>query len=879
MTAGARPARQYDGLLAVLLGLVGFALNFGELQLGWGIHFIFGNALIYAFLRVLRPAHVTLAIAIASIRSILLWHHPWAWLIWTLEAWLVATIGARVPPVRVDTLFWLVLGCPLLIASYGWIMDLDRLSVVLVIAKQAANGVLNVTLGEFLYAGFLARGPAFALVRLPRMPADAVLLTLLLLIVLAPATVYLAVDAPTGEVHAREAADKGLADDIGAAAVTLEGWQKSRSAVLRAYAAGGIPGDSTELTEDFSRILTLDAKGRVIADTWPAGGPSAELRYAASRSPRNLRDAGDGLIRLVSASAGTPRLALVVSSLRKPGRERMIAELRPWALSRAVRRVTRGGPSAMVLVDANAHVLPLVGDSAGVLPLLKAWQAGPITRLPGGSALISPRTYGRSLMADIESAIMVHVDAAAPMPGWRLIAAAPFAPEVMKEREQQAYLFLMLNAFVFAVVVAGSVLSAKLKRSLRALAQGAADLALAGVQRGRIDSLVVRELSDISISLATVGSQVARERGALLRYQSRLTSIARSAPIVVYALMGAKPDESRVVYLSAGCTSMLGYAVAELEETERWTGLIHPDDRAGYRACLASLEPGQSANLEYRIRHAMGHYLWVYDSIALEEADDQGRCELIGLLLDISERKRTTAQLAEADKMAGLGRMVTGIAHELHQPLNFIKMAAVNMQERLKRGQPDPQLLRGKLESILAHVSRSSAIILQMRVFGRAGPEDAELIDIADVIDIAASAAELHAETAGTMIRMDCEQGLVVKAVPILLEQVLLHLITNAVDAIAVRARRKAEPTGRISIVGRASAEDVVITIDDNGTGIDPDVLSVIFEPFYTTKAPREGTGLSLSISYGIIRDLGGTILAENTPEGARFTVRLPRQA
>ena len=122
--------------IAVALGLAGFLINQLELDLGWGMHFIFGNALVYAFLRVLRPSTLVAAVAISSLYSVLLWNHPWAWAVWTIEAAVVAALVRRLAPVRVDVGFWMITGMPLLLLTYGGILGMDAASMALHIFKR-----------------------------------------------------------------------------------------------------------------------------------------------------------------------------------------------------------------------------------------------------------------------------------------------------------------------------------------------------------------------------------------------------------------------------------------------------------------------------------------------------------------------------------------------------------------------------------------------------------------------------------------------------------------------------------------------------------------------------------------------------------------------
>lgn len=227
--------------------------------------------------------------------------------------------------------------------------------------------------------------------------------------------------------------------------------------------------------------------------------------------------------------------------------------------------------------------------------------------------------------------------------------------------------------------------------------------------------------------------------------------------------------------------------------------------------------------------------------------------------------------------MVSLGRMISGTAHELNQPLNFIKMAASNLREHTRRGRIEAERITTKLDSILHQVNRASAIILQMRMFGRTPKEAPFPMDVKIAVDAVLTMVAPQLELDGTHVETsECASGVMVRALPVLLEQVLLNLLLNANDAIRTRQRAGDPNEGLIKIsVARRDWQAIVI-VEDNGTGLSAEMLPVIFEPFFTTKPPKEGTGLGLPISYGIIRDLGGTILAENTELGARFTIELP---
>jgi C4-dicarboxylate-specific signal transduction histidine kinase len=236
------------------------------------------------------------------------------------------------------------------------------------------------------------------------------------------------------------------------------------------------------------------------------------------------------------------------------------------------------------------------------------------------------------------------------------------------------------------------------------------------------------------------------------------------------------------------------------------------------------------------------------------------------------DRKEAAALIIQASKLATLGEMATSVAHELNQPLNVIRMAAGNSRRKISNGIADPKYLSDKLERIEAQTARAAAIIDHMRMFGRETNEHPQLIDSRNVIENALNlkGEQLRLADIELVIELpkDCSTVL---GHTIQIEQVILNLLTNASDAMA-------DNDGEAKITLRVFEDDksVYITLEDTGGGIPKDVLPRIFEPFYTTKAMGKGTGLGLSVSYGIIRDMNGTIAAENIDDGVRFTITLP---
>jgi C4-dicarboxylate-specific signal transduction histidine kinase len=232
-------------------------------------------------------------------------------------------------------------------------------------------------------------------------------------------------------------------------------------------------------------------------------------------------------------------------------------------------------------------------------------------------------------------------------------------------------------------------------------------------------------------------------------------------------------------------------------------------------------------------------------------------------------------QLVQAGKLATLGELTTGVAHELNNPLNNIGLFMGNVEDLIKLGATDKERIAAELQKAMQQVRKATEIISHLRTFGRAAPASRELMSLRDVIERAISLMreQLRLREIEVTVELGSEEP-VVLGNSIQLEQVFINLLTNARDAVADSPRKI------IRILGSVGSEAVEVVFSDTGQGIPPEFERRIFDPFFTTKQVGKGTGLGLSITYGIIRDHGGTISVESSAgEGATFLIRLPRAA
>jgi PAS domain S-box-containing protein len=283
----------------------------------------------------------------------------------------------------------------------------------------------------------------------------------------------------------------------------------------------------------------------------------------------------------------------------------------------------------------------------------------------------------------------------------------------------------------------------------------------------------------------------------------------------------------------------------------------------------------QSATVEYRVVHKDGHQVWHRNTSQLIPRGN-GTAYISGYILDITAEKAQAAQLADAHRMISLGEMTSGISHELGQPLTVISMAAETARLAITGTSLRPEIAARKLDQILTMVNRARAIIDGMRKNRRAESESTEPQSLNEIVTESSQVLAARLEQEGVRLTIDMPSSLPkVRGSKLLFEQVVINLIANACDVYrdnpAIAPRRRT-----IKVTGAAAGGSVTLAVTDQAGGIPEAIIDRVFEPFFTTKGAGSGTGLGLSVCYGIITQAGGTLTVRNVNDGARFEIRLP---
>jgi len=303
--------------------------------------------------------------------------------------------------------------------------------------------------------------------------------------------------------------------------------------------------------------------------------------------------------------------------------------------------------------------------------------------------------------------------------------------------------------------------------------------------------------------------------------------------------------------------------------------LFEPDERetmAFRMATTAVLNRVRRMDADDRLR---------YMDIRISPSEYTGQRVLLVTISDVTKRLEAEQQLIQASKMATLGEMAAGVAHELNQPLSVIKTASNFFMRKLKKKEPiRNEILMTMSEEIDSHVERATRIINHMRQFGRKSDPNLAPVLLNEVLERAFEIFSQQLKVRGIDVKWRTDPDLPrVMGNSSRLEQVIINLLINARDAIEEQSDQtpKGETPRMIDLITTRNTKTVTLSVCDSGGGVPEPIRGKIFEPFFTTKKVGKGTGLGLSISYGIVKECGGKIdVNENPGGGACFNLHFP---
>lgn len=300
-------------------------------------------------------------------------------------------------------------------------------------------------------------------------------------------------------------------------------------------------------------------------------------------------------------------------------------------------------------------------------------------------------------------------------------------------------------------------------------------------------------------------------------------------------------------------------------------GMMIPEKllQAGELLCLAYgiTQATEVKNYQTERLSKQGHHVPVNltETALLSKGKVIGRSQIIR---DISELQTIEHQMRQSDRLATVGQLAAGVAHEIGNPLTSISSLVQLLERRMKN--PDHI---SKLARIRANIERITKIVHELVDFTRPHATNVQAVQINDVIQNAVGLMAYDNRSQRINIELNLTPDLPrVKASPDKLHQVVVNLLVNAFDALK-------EQGETIKIITAESFSSVSIRVEDNGAGMDAEVIDKIFEPFFTTKDVGKGTGLGLSVSHGIIHSMNGKLIVDSQPgKGASFLIEIPKE-
>jgi PAS domain S-box-containing protein len=393
-----------------------------------------------------------------------------------------------------------------------------------------------------------------------------------------------------------------------------------------------------------------------------------------------------------------------------------------------------------------------------------------------------------------------------------------------------------------------------------------------------------------------------RTEEELKRTTDQLSVMLDSLPIVPFACDAR--NNSIITYVSSMIDEITGYTPEQFIAGSRfWIRHIHPRDRKKVLSKLEAQSQSDRCNIEYRFRIADGSFKWFSDTRRMVRLPDGSVSHFVGTWQDITEEKELRheseyqrQQLIQADKLASLGEVVAGVAHEINNPNSFITYNVPLLKETWEIFQPiiadfaaaHPEWekenigidefrkdMHACIQAVKTGSERIDMVVSNLKDFARIDESDQfSSVQVDEVIEktfwivgaqLRKSIATIDLNLAGDLPEI---QGHFQK-----LEQVVANLAVNAVNAIPEKEQ------GRLSVTTRylRRINSILIEIEDNGVGMAPTVIDRIFDPFFTTRRDTGGTGLGLSVSYGLVQEHKGMIgVQSRCGIGSRFIVFLP---
>jgi PAS domain S-box-containing protein len=392
----------------------------------------------------------------------------------------------------------------------------------------------------------------------------------------------------------------------------------------------------------------------------------------------------------------------------------------------------------------------------------------------------------------------------------------------------------------------------------------------------------------IALMIASAAGRRSALELELVRRQAEMAGAARTLvsqllsglPAAVYGI-DLTPEGGVVDFtITETAQRLTGWDEAELASRHSWVSRAFGIDEFDWRAYYRKIIADGDAIIEYRYLRKDGTVVWLRDQARVVKRKANGEFSVVGYISEITRERAIQVQAFTSSKLATLGEMAAGLAHELNQPIATMSLAAENAAHILElKGVDGIPFAIQRMSRIVNQAMRARTVIDHLRIFGRQSSEELAPVQLKAVVEGALALVGSALRSTGVNVHVALGGELPpVLAQLVLAEHVIVNLTLNARDAMEANP---VEQPRDLSIGAEYddAAGTVILSVRDSGPGIPDAIIDRIFEPFFTTKEVGKGTGLGLSLCHGIIGSFGGDIAAQNSPGGGAVFVATFRRA
>lgn len=871
---------RYLFLVSLALGGGGYLLNLVPLELGFGLSFVLGGVFALALARFCFWPAILCAV-LSGAATYQLWGHGYAAIVFVLNVAFVAwsARNRRMPFLFPDALFWTLMGIPLVWAAYRYGLGIQSDAASAVAVKQALNNIfLSLVAHNFiliLKTALIARSRyRFLGIQKPAVSMREFLSAIMSTLVLVP--IFAAFVVSSQRHFDFEVA--WAKSELTQATNTMNGHLKAlhqskyRSAELFIRRFGAVPdGDvliyvgHNEQRKIFYREFIDFGSGVIVPETGWLMVPKAAVSLL------------DGVYHFGNIANPYLKTGSLLTNRSGPSKVEL------WAVHEVVE-----GWLTEYFIDTEVSIACLWGCQKD-LNLPEELRSG----RSGEPVLVIGRQVDGSLMQEWRAGhyykvMPIGISAGKNFHGLLRISLRTFYDRLTSEIRYG--LFIVFLAVIF-VLFLQSAATAKINRNLSQLPRSV-EVAARGGTESRDDDYgpCFSEISEVTDAAWVHAKKLALANADLQKSRELFDNIMTTSSIVyiVFASTGAGLSR-KPVYISNSMEKLFWFRGGRTQMqavVSDWLELpFHPEDRVAFCESESERNSALARNLVWRTQvrvqtqeDTWSHFdmtMWLspFDNHQLIQGGDR---EVFCIMADATGRVEAERQLVHRSRLADIGVLATGIAHELNQPLNIIKLASTNLADRIADNDIDKDTAMSKLDVIIGEVDRAAKITNNMRLFGRTEERPIEAVSLSSLLEETLLLFDTQHALKRIIVKTEVpEEPVSVLADASKLQQVLSNILLNCCEQIEETREGNG---GEDEILLRVFPGELVkIQISDCAGGIDPALLSSIFQPFVTSRPPGKGTGLGMSVAYGIVKEMNGELTAENRGGGAVFTIKLPQ--